>query len=226
MLKHAHTTKKKPQQKNTRRKGSSFRPLLANDLITTNTPSKIAVLCRFEKILAQQIANSFAQQGIRRHACKGLRMASHVCTIGDSKAIQSSHDRKDKAMTVPLLVVDDETLVRKFYQRLFRRWDVPVETVATLEEAQEALQSRSFRLIITDLHLTPQKQGEGIQVLETVVREAPDTPAILASGEDERKGFEKSLAVGASATIQKPFGLQEMTDLLRLFQVVPSSPPQ
>ena len=85
-------------------------------------------------------------------------------------------------MTLRALVVDDSPVVRKAI-----RYHLAIYGVRTIDEAENAFQGMAlFRenppnLVILDL-MMPESQGiSSRELFETIKKEAPDTPIIIAS---------------------------------------------
>jgi CheY-like chemotaxis protein len=89
-----------------------------------------------------------------------------------------------------ILIVDNEASWRDTLKEYLNGEGYYVEVAGSKEEAEERLQGRPFDLVLTNLHLLPQKEGlglypwgdfQGARVLEAVQRYAPGTPCIVIS---------------------------------------------
>jgi len=77
-----------------------------------------------------------------------------------------------------LLIVDDERDIRHLYATELEEEGYQVETAASTQEAQEALQRTSFDLLVLDI----QMPGEsGLNLLQSLVRERAHIPVILCT---------------------------------------------
>ncbi len=77
-----------------------------------------------------------------------------------------------------ILVVDDETHVRKLYEEILSRDGYKVITVATAGEAMDMLSRDNFSLIVLDIEL---EESSGLEILKELKRIYPEIPVILNS---------------------------------------------
>ncbi|RQW87601.1 MAG: response regulator [Geobacter sp.] len=77
-----------------------------------------------------------------------------------------------------ILVVDDESSIRLLYSHELADEGYEVITVATADEAVEALQKDEFDLILLDIKL---KNESGLDLLQKIVKERHSLPVILCS---------------------------------------------
>ncbi|HEY5782622.1 MAG TPA: response regulator [Lysobacter sp.] len=111
-----------------------------------------------------------------------------------------------------ILVIDDETQIRKFLDISLRAQGYTVETAATGGAGLKALATHGADLIILDLGL-PDRDGR--EVLREL-REWSQVPVILLTvraGEAEKVG---ALDAGANDYVTKPFGIQELMARIRV----------
>jgi signal transduction histidine kinase len=78
-----------------------------------------------------------------------------------------------------LLVVDDEESVALTIGEVLRQDGFEVDTASSGAEAESRLQSSTYDLVLTDLHM---EGGDGLSVLDAVRRHAPFTIAIVLTG--------------------------------------------
>lgn len=114
-----------------------------------------------------------------------------------------------------ILVVDDDDLIRKLVVRTLER--AGYEVVASADGRQAARQYREQHadLIITDLFM-PEK--EGMEVIMELRRTDPDVKIIAISGAGSLgpTGYlEVARMIGASKTLAKPFGREELLNAVR-----------
>ncbi|HHE32156.1 MAG TPA: response regulator [Chlorobaculum parvum] len=118
-----------------------------------------------------------------------------------------------------ILVIDDDPSVRKFIATTLKNES---HTVTEAENGVEGLkkfqEERDINIIITDL-IMPDKEG-----LETIIEIRKINPSIkiLAISGGGKVGPENFLlladAVGANATLKKPFSGQELLMCLKLLE--------
>ena len=115
-------------------------------------------------------------------------------------------------MSPRLLVLDDDTailaLLRSYFAGLGWRVDVCTDAAGGLE----LLESDTFDAVICDLHLSPARNGEGIDVISRVRQRRADAAVLLftaAFGEGVRVA---ALRAGADDVIGKPAPLAQLRD--------------
>jgi putative two-component system response regulator len=106
-----------------------------------------------------------------------------------------------------ILIVDDDETVRSMLTRMLRRHDYECESAANAAEARAALLSSSFDLALCDLNMP----GEtGLQLVEHVAAEHPETATIMVTGADDSEIAEKALELGTYGYVIKPFYNNEL----------------
>lgn len=107
-----------------------------------------------------------------------------------------------------ILIVEDDSLVAKNIQIIFKDLNINSDHVVTGEEAMEYINTYVYDLIILDLIL-PDMQG--YEVL-TYLREKKksETPVLILSGLSESIDKVKGLNKGADDFLTKPFNRQEL----------------
>ncbi|ACF12327.1 response regulator receiver protein [Chlorobaculum parvum NCIB 8327] len=118
-----------------------------------------------------------------------------------------------------ILVIDDDPSVRKFIATTLKNENYTVTEAENGEDGLKKFQEeRDIGIIITDL-LMPDKEG-----IETImeIRKVNPSIKILAISGGGKAGPENYLlladAVGANATLKKPFSGQELIMCLRLLE--------
>jgi DNA-binding NtrC family response regulator len=109
-----------------------------------------------------------------------------------------------------ILAVDDEEPIRgllKYY--LAPKYDLV--TTASAEEALEALSTRSFHLVITDIGLPGQT---GFDLCEAVKQGHPDTVIMMITGLFDAQYAKRAIDAGVFSFLTKPI------DFKRLMSVV------
>lgn len=112
--------------------------------------------------------------------------------------------------SVGILAVDDEEPIRgllKYY--LGPKYELV--TTASAEEALEALSSRSFNLVITDIGLPGQT---GFDLCESVKQQHPDTVIMMITGLFDAQYAKRAIDAGVFSFLTKPI------DFKRLMTVV------
>ena len=103
-----------------------------------------------------------------------------------------------------ILVVDDASLVRRYYRAALERAGFHVDEALNGLEAIEHLLTTSFDLLIVDVNMP---QMDGITFLRTVRAKNPPmsaTPALVISTEAEPQRIAAAMAAGANLYLVKP----------------------
>ncbi len=106
-------------------------------------------------------------------------------------------------MTWPVLLVDDEPIVLETMELLLRSANIdPVLAVSDSRKAAEWIRSHSFSAILLDLTM-PHVSGE--KLLEIIMAEQPQTPAIVVTGLSDLDTAIRCIRSGAFDYLVKPF---------------------
>ncbi len=118
-------------------------------------------------------------------------------------------------MNDPILVVDDEAVLRNNLARYLRLQGYEVETAGSGEEALAALESTTFRLVLTDLRMPGM---DGLALIRHLQTEHPDALTVLMTAYASVESAVEALRVGASDYLLKPIALdalgRKVADLL------------
>ena len=116
-------------------------------------------------------------------------------------------------MTVKsILVVDDEDLICQFLQDGLTTHGFEVQTALTIKDAYDLATTVEFDLIITDVIMD---EGDGFELLQ-MFRDK-ELPIIVMSGGGKMNANDylgMASGLGAYATLQKPFELKKLIDLI------------
>jgi CheY-like chemotaxis protein len=109
--------------------------------------------------------------------------------------------------------VDDEELVRASIAAVLRRSGHAVTLAEDGEEALCKFAAESYDLVITDIVMP---RMEGIETVRALRRLDPGVCIIAISGSSGDQGFylKAAAALGADATLQKPFRAAELQQLV------------
>jgi two-component system response regulator HydG len=106
----------------------------------------------------------------------------------------------DKKMSV--MVVDDEEIVRESFFHWFQKYGHMVETASSGFEALEKLEKNPFQVMFVDIKMPGM---DGIELLEKVKQEYPDTIVIIITAYGSIESAVKAMRIGASDYLLKPF---------------------
>ena len=112
-----------------------------------------------------------------------------------------------RAVTTPILVVDDEPGIRSLVRDSLTLAGYGIALASTLAEARELLRTRSFSLVISDYQL---EDGDGLELIRYVTRVHPDVPVVLMTGLDEVGVGRSAIASGAVEFLPKPFAIPQL----------------
>jgi len=106
----------------------------------------------------------------------------------------------DEKMSI--MVVDDEEIVRESLFHWFKKFGHVVETASSGFEALDKLEKHPFQLLFVDIKMPGM---DGIELLEKVKTEYPDTIVIIITAYGSIESAVKAMRIGASDYLLKPF---------------------
>ena len=114
-----------------------------------------------------------------------------------------------------ILLVEDDMPLSGALANYLRAQQFVVEPVASLAAARTALPLADWSAVLLDLHLP---DGDGLSLLPTIRRQAPDTPVIVLTARDQVSDRIRGLDAGADDYLVKPFDPDELLARLRAVQ--------
>ncbi|MBT3251450.1 MAG: response regulator, partial [Candidatus Marinimicrobia bacterium] len=108
---------------------------------------------------------------------------------------------------INILVVDDQTDVRKGLQKLISPLGCAVDIAASGEEAIELISQQSYDIVLTDIKMTG---ISGIDLLNWITKNQSGIDVVMISGFGTIEMAVHCLQNGASHFITKPFDNQEI----------------
>jgi putative two-component system response regulator len=106
-----------------------------------------------------------------------------------------------------ILIVDDDDTVRSMLMRMLGRHGYECESAANGAEARETLAKGPFELALCDLNMPGES---GLELVEHVAVEHPETATIMVTGADDSAIAEKALELGTYGYVIKPFYNNEL----------------
>lgn len=106
----------------------------------------------------------------------------------------------DEKMSI--MVVDDEEIVRESLFHWFKKYGHVVETASSGFEALDKLENYPFQLLFVDIKMP---EMDGIELLEKVKTEYPDTIVIIITAYGSIESAVKAMRIGAGDYLLKPF---------------------
>jgi putative two-component system response regulator len=107
----------------------------------------------------------------------------------------------------PVLVVDDEALVRALVARWLTQEQCRCAQAATAQTAWEYLEAHEVHLVTLDVKMPG---GSGTELLPRIIEAYPDTSVIMMTGLDDTHTAIESLTQGACAYLLKPLKRAEL----------------
>jgi two-component system chemotaxis sensor kinase CheA len=101
-----------------------------------------------------------------------------------------------------ILVADDSVTSRMLVKNILETAGYKVTTAADGEEAFEALSSKSFDLLVSDIDM-PRMDGFALCARLRALASTAELPILLLSSRDSREAREKGIDAGADAYISK-----------------------
>jgi len=111
-----------------------------------------------------------------------------------------------------ILFVDDEEIIRKSFTRELQMERFAVTTVASGNEALNALEDRQYDLVITDLMMP---DINGFDVLKAAKKLAHLTSVIILTGHGDMQSAIEALRLGADDFVRKPCEIEELVFRIR-----------
>lgn len=108
-----------------------------------------------------------------------------------------------------ILIAEDDLAVRSFVSRALEQKGFDVTAVGDGVQALEALQNRSFDLLVTDI-VMPGLDGIGLAL--RVTRDYPDLPVLLMTGYSAEQQRAYDLEELICKVLIKPFTLKQVCD--------------
>jgi two-component system, NtrC family, response regulator AtoC len=115
-------------------------------------------------------------------------------------------------MSVPVLIADDEALIRQSLRTTLAREGFDVTVAATGREAWQRFQEDRPDIVLLDLVLG---DADGIDLLRRMRQEAPDAKVILISAHGSIESAVAAMKLGGYDFIKKPFELEEIVAAVR-----------
>lgn len=115
----------------------------------------------------------------------------------------------------PVLIVDDEEIVREALRRMVVAHDIQAVAVAGGVQAVKAAQEESFRMVFLDLNMPGMNGVETLKALKEIDKDLVFVVVTGLTGEDDL--FRSVLDYAPVSVIPKPFTLQQIGGVLSLY---------
>ena len=110
-----------------------------------------------------------------------------------------------------ILIIDDERPILLTLTALLERHGYQVESAPTASQGLKTVKSKSPPLVLLDLQLP---DAEGLQTLEEIKNDAPETQVIVLTAHDTLNNAIESIKRGAYHFISKPYAPEELLSLV------------
>ena len=110
-----------------------------------------------------------------------------------------------------ILIIDDERPILLTLEALLGRHGYHADVAATAAAGMRTLESKMPALVLLDLQLP---DAEGLQMLDQIKREHPDTQVIILTAHDSLNNAIESIKRGAYHFISKPYAPEELLSLV------------
>ena len=109
----------------------------------------------------------------------------------------------------PVLVIDDEQVVRNLMVEILGRAGYEPIGAASAREALNLLDTPELSLVVSDIVMPGLS---GFELLDEVRARRPSLPVLLVTGSGTEDNFQEALARGAAGLIVKPFSQAELRE--------------
>ena len=100
-----------------------------------------------------------------------------------------------------VLVIDDDAVVGRSFDRVLSDKGYEVSTVLSGEEAMDTIEETNFDVVFTDIKL---RDPDGLEVTERIKARCPWTPVVVITGFGTDDNEAKASVLGASGFVRKP----------------------
>ncbi len=123
-----------------------------------------------------------------------------------------------------ILVVDDDPVVGKSFNRVLSDKGYIVITAQNAQEALTKLQDGGYEAVFTDIKMPGM---DGLELAERVKARTPWTPVVIVTGYGTTANEERARAAGVTAFLQKPLSPEMIEDSAKqaLLEPAPAAAP-
>jgi DNA-binding NtrC family response regulator len=111
-----------------------------------------------------------------------------------------------------VLIVDDEEVVRRSYERVLGGAHCKAEAVLDGEQALRAMAERPFDVVLLDLRLPG---ADGMSVLKAIKDKWPESEVVVITGYPTIETAKEAVRLGAFDYLAKPVGPEEVIGAAR-----------
>ena len=100
-----------------------------------------------------------------------------------------------------VLVIDDDAVVGRSFDRVLSDKGYEVSTVLSGEEAMDSIEESKYDVVFTDIKMPGM---DGLEVTERIKERCPWTPVVVITGYGTEENEAKAAVLGASGFVRKP----------------------
>jgi len=100
-----------------------------------------------------------------------------------------------------VLVIDDDAVVGRSFDRVLSNKGYNVVTALSGEEGLDTLNSREFDIVFTDIRMPGM---DGLEVTESIKARCPWTPVVVITGYGSEENESRASVLGANGFVRKP----------------------
>lgn len=132
----------------------------------------------------------------------------------------TQQERRNRASTPEVLVVDDEDDIRELLELTLIRMGLKADGAATVTEAKRLLAEREYRLCLTDMRLP---DGDGLELVAHINQHCRDLPVAVITAFGSMENAVTALKAGAFDYLAKPVSLDQLRALVKSVFRVPGA---
>ena len=114
-----------------------------------------------------------------------------------------------------LLVVDDEESICFSMSEYFSHHGFKVDTAREMDEAEGLIKETDYSVIIQDLRLGVARHPDGIDIIELVHKQNPDTRIVVLTSYGSPEVEAEARSAGADAFLRKPKPLSQVAQVVQ-----------
>ncbi|MDP2620017.1 MAG: response regulator [Hyphomicrobiales bacterium] len=109
-----------------------------------------------------------------------------------------------------ILIVDDDTAVRRSYLRSLESFSSNVEAAGDGEEALQTMERKPFDVVLLDMRMPGL---DGLSVLRTIKQKWPESEVVIITGYPTVDSAKEAVRLGAYDYLAKPVGPQDVINV-------------
>jgi len=117
--------------------------------------------------------------------------------------LKTPQPEKEKIMNTKLqvLVIDDDAVVGRSFDRVLSGKGYQVVTALSGEEAMDTMSKREFDIVFTDIRMPGM---DGLEVTRSIKARCPWTPVVVITGYGTEENESRASVLGANGFVRKP----------------------